>query len=231
MPQKPPIGFSTGAIARGDVRRALDLLVPLELPVIELSALRVIELEPLVRCIEELDLAGFRYISVHVPSRLESMSEAEAVSLLQVLPPEWPLITHPDMLSQWPVWESLGSRLCIENMDLRKRTGRTVEELEPFFVRFPEARFCLDAGHAFQVNATGELALDLARSFRGRLVQVHLSLVDGEGGHRSLEAVPEWWKTILQELPPGVPIVIESPVAETEIAHELQLARDLFSSR
>ena len=43
-----PIGFSTGALAYGDFRRGLDIVRENQLPVVELSALREPELEPLV---------------------------------------------------------------------------------------------------------------------------------------------------------------------------------------
>ena len=43
-----PIGFSTGALARGDFRRGLALLRSYQIQVVGLSALRMEELEPLI---------------------------------------------------------------------------------------------------------------------------------------------------------------------------------------
>ena len=62
------IGFSTGALARGDFRSALDILQRHKIDVVELSALRVSELAPLVQAIPDLDLSEFTFVSIHAPS-------------------------------------------------------------------------------------------------------------------------------------------------------------------
>ncbi|MGI0084760.1 MAG: hypothetical protein ACREBQ_06730, partial [Nitrososphaerales archaeon] len=64
-----PIGFSTGALAYGDFRRALDILQGKRIAAIELSALRETELAPLIGALDSLDLSAFTYISVHAPSK------------------------------------------------------------------------------------------------------------------------------------------------------------------
>jgi len=51
------IGYSTGALARGDVTNGVELVRDLGLTVIELSALRVRELGPLTAYIERTDLS------------------------------------------------------------------------------------------------------------------------------------------------------------------------------
>src|SRR5580692_10690094 len=51
------IGFSTGALARGDFRRALQMLSGKKANAVELSALRQHELAPLVQQLEQLDLS------------------------------------------------------------------------------------------------------------------------------------------------------------------------------
>ena len=56
-----PIGFSTGAIAKGDFQRALRLLRKFRLDAIELSALRVDELQPLIIALPTLDLTPFNF--------------------------------------------------------------------------------------------------------------------------------------------------------------------------
>src|SRR5690349_21163634 len=58
---RPP-GFSTGALAFADFRRGLALVRDHRLPAIELSALRVAELAPLLGALDELELDSFRYI-------------------------------------------------------------------------------------------------------------------------------------------------------------------------
>ena len=51
-----PIGFSTGALALGDFRSALAMLVPHSVKAVELSALRDKELMPLMAALPSLDL-------------------------------------------------------------------------------------------------------------------------------------------------------------------------------
>lgn len=86
-----------------------------------------------------------------------SLDEATIVPRLAELP-LWvrSIVTHPDAISDPGSYRRLGTRLVMENMDDRKRTGRIADEMESFFVELPEAGFC-------------------------RLRQVHLSSLSG--GH------------------------------------------------
>ncbi len=46
------IGFSSGALAKGDFREALRMLAPHSLHCVELSALRVNEIAPLIEALD-----------------------------------------------------------------------------------------------------------------------------------------------------------------------------------
>jgi hypothetical protein len=96
------IGFSTGALARGDFRRALQMLSGKNVNAVELSALRQDELAPLVQQLGQLDLSRFQYISFHAPSAMEQSygcvyavdtwkgsDEAEHHRILKGQPEEW----------------------------------------------------------------------------------------------------------------------------------------------
>ncbi len=76
------IGFSTGALAYADFRRAVDMLRGKPVRAIELSALRECELRPMLEGLDELDLSQFEYVSVHAPSDFPKEHEAEVVNLL-----------------------------------------------------------------------------------------------------------------------------------------------------
>src|SRR5215204_5895469 len=119
-----PIGFSTGALAKGDFRLGLSMQSELDVRAIELSALRDRELEPLMDALGELPLASFSHISLHAPSSLVSTSEHDLVALLREVPSSWPIIVHPDVITDAEQWRFLGQRLCLENMDQRKPIGR-----------------------------------------------------------------------------------------------------------
>src|SRR6266496_866713 len=124
------IGFSTGALARGNFRRALQMLAGKHTSAIELSALRQDELEPLVEQIARLDLGSFQYVSFHAPSSMAPQFERRALDLLEgVAEMGWPIIVHPDAMYQPEQWGRLGDRLCLENMDKRKPVGQTADDL------------------------------------------------------------------------------------------------------
>src|SRR5438128_4699663 len=98
------VGFSTGAISRGDFRRALGVLVRHELDVVELSALRVNELEPLVAALPTLDLSSFSFVGVHAPSRFGESDECVIVASLSKIPAPIPIVVHPDVLFNPDLW-------------------------------------------------------------------------------------------------------------------------------
>src|SRR5260370_42225357 len=123
-----PIGFSTGAIARGDFRRALHLMRASGLNTVELSALRTDELEPLLAALPTLDLGAFNFVSIHAPSRFDRKDEPAIVRALINSTGTFPIVVHPDVLFTPELWAPFNGRLLIENMDKRKPIGRTVAE-------------------------------------------------------------------------------------------------------
>src|SRR5208283_5048313 len=57
------IGFSSGAISFGDFTGALEILKGSTFSCVELSALRLQELEPLISALPNLDLSRYSYVS------------------------------------------------------------------------------------------------------------------------------------------------------------------------
>ena len=181
-----PVGYSTGALAPGDVPRAVALLSG-RARAIELSALRLDELGPLLASLPSLDLSGFDYVSIHAPSRFTAADEGRLAEALAAFGPlGYPVILHPDTIHDFAVWRRLGRGLAIENMDRRKALGRTALELGRVFDRLPEASFCFDVGHAHQVDRTMNDAFFLLRELGTRLSQVHVSEVSTRGRHDPL---------------------------------------------
>lgn len=226
-----PIGFSTGALARSDFRRGLDMLRRRQVPVVELSALRDTELVPLLEAIDSLDLSFAQYISVHAPSQFRNHTERRAAQLLRtILPRRWPIILHPDAVAEPEAWQGFGEWLCIENMDKRKPAGRTAEELQTWFVKFPEATLCFDIGHARQVDPTMGQAASILRRFGGRLKQVHMSEVNSRNGHdpMSMTAVNAF-RRVAASIPVEIPIVLETVISEDLIENQLALANQALA--
>jgi hypothetical protein len=226
-----PIGFSSGALARGDFRKGLSLQEGVDFTAVELSSLREPELEPLVKAAAHLPVGKFEYVSFHAPSAFKSLREEEVVALLSRLPTDWPVVVHPDLIHEPEIWASLGSRLCLENMDLRKRTGRTVEEMRTAFETLPEAGFCLDLGHARQIDPTMGIAIEMLRNFGSRLRQLHVSEVGTFGEHRRLGFLARTaFRRVVRYVPAETPVILESIVEEHDMMAEFQAAREIFAS-
>ena len=225
------IGFSTGAVARGDFRLALEMLEPHKLYAIELSALREHELRPLLDAIDSVDLTAYRYISFHAPSQFSTAAEPRVVERLErVAARHWPIIAHPDVTRDVKAWRRLGSFLCFKNMDKRKPIGRTTAELELIFSRFPDARLCIDLGHAWQVDRTMSEARQIIRRFRDRILQIHVSEVNTSSEHVPLSlSTSNAFCKVLEYLPTEAPWIIESVVgSDAAIAREIQFVRHSF---
>lgn len=227
-----PIGFSSGALAKSDYRRGIELQQGNDqITAIELSALREPELEPLINAAAQLPLSRFEYVSFHAPSAFNRLTEQTTVQLLHSLPGDWPIVVHPDLIHSHDVWATLGSRLCLENMDLRKRTGRTVEEMRAVFAALPDAGFCLDLGHARQIDPTMGIALDMLRTFGDRLRQLHVSEVGTFGEHRRMGFLARTaYARVARYVPADVPLILEAIVTESEMKQELDAVRELFAA-
>lgn len=223
-----PIGFSTGALALGDFRRALSMMDGVDLPAIELSALRTSELAPLLDALAGLDLSRFRYVSVHAPSRFDAADEpAIAEALATLIPRGWPIVLHPDTIHDHGPWRPFGAQLVIENMDKRKPIGRTVQELGRVFAELPEATFCFDVGHARQIDRTMNEAYFLVTELGPRLRQLHVSEVTAQCRHDPLSrSAVSALQSIARFVPVGVPIILETPAGPAEMAAQLALVRE-----
>lgn len=226
------IGFSSGALAKGDFRRGCALQRGhRRIGAVELSALRESELEPFVYGVASLDLSGFSYVSVHAPSKLREFSEKEVVDLLVTLPSAWPIVVHPDIVHDFDCWARLGDRLCLENMDVRKRTGQTAADLAVFFDQLPEAGFCFDVGHAHQVDPTMSIAAELLRSFSDRLLQLHVSDVGVYGEHRPIGyLLVSAFRRIQKLIPKTTPMILEGVIHPDELEEELDRSYCLLGS-
>jgi len=223
-----PIGFSTGALAYADFRSALTILRCTKIDVVELSALRDVELLPLVSAIDALDLTQFKYISVHAPSHFRREQEPNIVdTLVAVAERGWPVIVHPDAIHDHTAWCSLGRALCLENMDKRKAIGRSADELCRVFDLLPEALFCFDIGHARQFDSTMTEAYLLLTTFAEKLRQVHVSEVNTRSKHDVLSYTSiQAFREMAHLIPVDVPLVLETPTApgclEAEIDRALE---------
>ena len=224
------IGFSTGSLALGNFRLGLKMVAGKSTAAVELSALRDVELQPLVESLDALDLSQFDYISVHAPSRFESVTEMEVLALLEpVFERAWPVVVHPDAIRDFSLWKLHGGLVCIENMDKRKPLGRTAAELSTIFASLPDASLCFDIGHARQIDPTMREARKILAAHGSRLRQVHLSDVTTTSAHEPLGFTALLgYRQIAHLLPSDVPVILETPVGESELEDEMRRAERLL---
>ncbi len=206
------IGFSTGALEKGNYQDALKWLYTRHIQSVELSALRYDELEPLISHIDSIQVTHFNYVSFHAPSFFPRELECRVVQMLRkVADKKWNIIVHPDVISDWNLWKPFGRYLLIENMDRRKPIGRTVEELDAIFQKLPEARLCLDVAHARQLDTTLTLLSQIVAKFSNRIAEIHISELDSRCQHRpmSYAAVSDYHQ-FARKFKSTLPVIIES---------------------
>lgn len=222
-------GYSTGALAYEDLLDGFRMVRDAGLEAVELSVLRQSEVAPFLDVVDSLDLAGFRFVSVHAPSRFSDPAAERRIAreLTQVLRPDWHLVLHPDSSSDLGLWRHLGGRLLIENMDKRKPIGRSVDELQGIFESVPDAGFCLDIAHARQVDPTMLESWRLLTRFRDRLREIHISELNTQSRHgRISDAAIRAFGHVSEHVPEDVAVILESPLGSAhDIPAEIARAR------
>lgn len=210
-----PLGASTGiwSGARGDWEALARLAGETSTFAIELAALDEAELGGLIAFLGSGPDLPHRYVSVHGPAKGRALGEAALVQRLAALP-AWvdAIVLHPDTLRDPSAYAPLGHRLVIENMDVRKATGRTVEELEPVLAALPDAGFCLDVAHVSSVDPTMTLGGELLDAFGTRLRHLHVSSLDAGGCHVELSEADEERFCPLLDRCIDVPWILEAPL-------------------
>jgi hypothetical protein len=156
------------------------------------SALSEGELDGLTGYLDGNPRLPFRYLSIHGPSKGRTMPEAKlASSLARLADRAQAIVMHPDTIEDPENYRILGRKLVLENMDARKSTGRTPDELAPWFSALPDAGFCFDIAHAWSLDATMTLGGELLDAFRTRLRHVHVSSMGPSLHHVSLTDADE----------------------------------------
>jgi hypothetical protein len=179
---------------------------------IELSALSEEELPGLRAYLAGAPRLPFHFVSVHGPSKHRTMPDGELVEQLQRLP-SWvsAIVLHPDTMDDLEPYQRLGRRLVVENMDARKASGHTAEDLGRIFDTLPQARFCFDIAHAKAVDSTMEVGAALLSAFVTRLSHVHLSSLDARDSHVPLTPSDESLFADLLRRCADVPWILEAP--------------------
>lgn len=226
-------GFSTGALARGDFRTALQHSLDAKDDAVEYSALREKEFEPLAKYLLEHGTGPFAHVAFHAPSHFDPENEAKIVEMLETLVATlgvW-VVAHPDAIKTFQLWRNLGEHLCIENMDHRKPIGRSADELAMVFRELPRANLCFDIGHAHEMDRSMSMAYEILKRFRDRVVQVHASEVSDTCEHRAFSASSAAaFARLSPLLPREAPIILETVVPKDGAAEQMTKAQQIFEN-
>lgn len=180
---------------------------------IELAALSEQELPGLLAYLGGRPSLPFRFLSVHAPSKHRELPEADLVELLMPLVGRVDaIVVHPDTLDDLGAWVPLGRTLTIENMDPRKVTGRTADELAPYLATLPQAQLCFDVAHAQAVDPTLAVGHEILDRYGSRLRHLHVSALDERGRHRPMTATDEADLAPLLDRCRDVPWILEAPL-------------------
>jgi hypothetical protein len=202
-------------VALGEFAQGLALSAQVAPDCVEISALRESELWPLLDALPNLPLSGFDYVAIHAPSAYGPSSERRIADALLKRTAAFSIVLHPDAIFDFACWRPFGERLCIENMDKRKPIGRNCRELDLLFEELPAASFCLDLGHARQIDPTMVEAIGMLRQFGSRLRQIHLSEVTTNCRHERLSwAAIQSFRRIAARVSEEVPVIIESVLSD-----------------
>jgi sugar phosphate isomerase/epimerase len=226
-------GFSTGALARGDFRTALQQCLDARDDAVEYSALREEEFEPLAKFLLNHGTGPFAHVAFHAPSHFKSENEAKIVEILKGLVETlgvW-VVAHPDSIRTFELWRDLGEHLCIENMDHRKPIGRSADELTMVFQELPRAKLCFDIGHAHEMDRSMSLAYEILKRFRDRVVQVHASEVSDKCEHRAFSASSAAaFARLSPFLPEEAAVILETVVPKAGAAEQMAKAQRIFEN-
>lgn len=207
------IGWSTGSLlpvgSKTDYVKAVEEIKKTPFTAIEFSVLREHELDPFFEQLPDLDVSGFDYVSFHV-CKLVKLSELTLVRRIEpVLERGWNVINHPDLMTDRGLWQSLGSQICIENMDGSKPFGNNLDDMKKIFDEIPEASMCFDIAHAKRMDPTMLLGREMCNTFGDRIKEIHMSEVDKKFLHRPMDIISLRRFQLIADVLPPVPIILE----------------------
>ncbi len=142
------------------------------------------------------------------------------------------VVLHPDLVVDWEIFDDFSIPIAIENMDNRKNTFRTLQELRDFFQKYPQFKLVFDVQHWIVNNNDISAIPDIITEFSDKLVGVHLSGVGqsnkyhvpvSRANHRELVES-------LCDLPAYIPIILEGVCTDIdEMEHEFDYVTNILT--
>lgn len=221
------IGFGTGSFYKNlqpVSKEATDLVKGTGCNAIEFCALNPERLD----FFKDINVDNFRHVSLHAPD-IEYRNDSFSLGVLNKIEKLHKrfnfktVVVCPNYVVDFSVFEGFDFPLSFENMDKRKNFGTSVEDMRKIFNLLPNAKFVLDLTHVFTNDNSMKLAKEFVKEFKDRLVEIHLSgyRIHSDGDEQQHYPIcVSKQKEILDSVPFGIPIIIESVFPKTERIEE-----------
>jgi hypothetical protein len=222
------IGFSHGVLYKTmDVytKEAFDIYAAAGSEIIEVCFIRSGAIQKLGNIIPFVK--EYPHRSIHLPADIRYKNDAATKEILERAANFYRAVSadlvlvHPDLVDDWSVFAQFPLAWAIENMDNRKRSFRSPNDLLCFFKQNNNWKMVLDLNHCYSNDTSMQIAEEFIEKFKDRIAEIHLS--GYAGYHEPLyqtkqEIIMQFCKKI------QAPIIIESTFnspdeAEKEIAY------------
>ncbi|UCH02010.1 MAG: hypothetical protein JSV20_09385 [Candidatus Bathyarchaeota archaeon] len=127
------------------------------------------------------DIKKFDYISIHAPFKevrykrdVTTKNIIEKLCLFCEQLSIQGIVIHPDITDDFKYLEKSGLPFLVENMDYRKKFGKTPEHFRGLIKEY-NFGFVLDTQHAYENDATMKLGIELISIMGDRLKELHVS--------------------------------------------------------
>lgn len=165
--------------------------------------------------LSEEDFVGFEWISVHSSkitygNNPDTRYIFDKLARLNKLVSLDCIVIHPDIVEDFSVFQNTDLPFAFENMDKRKESFQTPEELDELTKKYGFNKFVLDVNHIFTVDPTMELAKRFYEIVGDRIVEIQVS------GYKTLHDpfVETQQTNIIKAVQnPNVPIIDEAKIA------------------
>jgi sugar phosphate isomerase/epimerase len=226
--KKIKLGFSTGCLYKDlEVKEAISVIKNLGCKYVELGFITSERFfsEQLDR-VNEKDLEGFEYISFHTPTlnyainygnndetkkffeRMTDFSKRVNLDLV---------VFHPDTVEDFSIFENADFKIGFENMDNRKKSCKSVDDIENILLKNSNFKFILDVNHCYSNDSSMKLDTEFHERLGNRISQIHLS---GFNGYHDPLFETKQLEIIRSIQNFDVPIIVESVVNPETIAQE-----------
>lgn len=217
-------GFSTGALHKEfSVKNALAFLKDLEIKTVELGFVKIERLrQGQADELTEKDLSGFDYISLHSPGiqygkNSETKFVFDKLNKINSLRKIDLVVFHPDTVEDFSIFENLDFPVGFENMDNRKMTYKTPEEMEKL-LEDKSYSFVLDVNHVYSNDESMDLAEEFYSKSGERIKEIHLS---GYAGYHEPLFQTKQTEIIKSIKDFSVPIINEAVINSADIEKEI----------